>query len=126
MIKVLTLTALLTLTGCATVSMVSKEAVVETQAAAEASELSKSAKAFTKTAEAEGWAGEQRGLMDFASALFSSDDDSSQSKTSSYAERISASEAAPAQVFETVAADVATAAEAFAGIQTLADQLLSA
>lgn len=125
MIKALTFAALLSLTGCATVSMVSKEAIVETNASAGSSELVRSAKAFTRTAEAEGWVGEQRGLMDYASALFSSESKDGSGNGASYAVRISASEAEPAQVFETVTADATAASQGFAEIQSLASDRLA-
>ena len=105
--------------------MVSKEAIVETGASEESSELARSSKAFTKTAETQGWVGEQRGLVDYASALFSSGPENASSKGASYATRISASEAAPATVFETITADATAASEGFAEIQSLASDRLA-
>lgn len=123
MMKALTCATLLTLSGCATVSMVSKDAVVESEQSEESSALSESATAFNTRAEARGWVGEPRGLMDFARVLLGGSGNGG-AKSGTYADRISASEADPADVFETITADAGAAHAAFSEVEALARTVL--
>ena len=124
MMKAIPCAAFFLLSACATVSMVSQEAVVETGADTQASALGQSADEFTQTAAEEGWVSEQRSLMDFANILFGGDSEQTDRNPASYAERISAAEAEVADVFSTVTADTRNAAEAFSQIQLLSSAAL--
>ena len=112
------------LTGCATVSMVSTDAIVETERSDESSALAESARAFNTRAEAQGWVGEPRSLMDFASVLFSGNSEQTGRKAGTYAERIAASDEDVATVFETITDDARSTLQAFSEVQTVADTLL--
>ena len=118
----------LALSGCATVSMVSQEAVVETEATEVQSDVHKSARAFEDLAETEGWVGGGGGLAGLADMLFGSDDDGARNDSASttYAERVSARSAEPASVFDTIAADADQAAKSLTELEQLANELLKA
>lgn len=116
----------LLMTGCATVSMVSQEAVVETGATEAQSEVRKSAEAFETLAETEGWVSENGGLAGLAGMLFGDDGDAGEKTASTYAERVSASDGKPAAVFGTVATDAEKAARALEDLDQLASDLLKA
>ncbi len=115
---------MLTLSGCATVSMVSQDALVESEQTVESSALAESAKAFNTRAEAQGWIGEPRGLMDFAKVLFGGENGDTDTKSGTYADRISASEGEPVEVYETISSDTASARRAFTEVGDLAQTLL--
>ena len=115
---------MLTLSGCATVSMVSRDAVVLNEQTVESSALAESAKAFNTRAEAQGWIGEPRGLMDFAKVLFGGDESGNDTTNGTYAERISASDGEPAVVYEAISSDTASARRAFTEVGNLAQTLL--
>jgi uncharacterized protein YceK len=117
----LSLTALL-LSGCATVSMVSKQAVVEAEAAQEQSEVRKQAKAFEARAEDQGWVSQNGGLAGLANMLFGAGEGQARS---SYAERVSASADRPQLVFGKVASDADAAASELADLDRLAVELLN-
>ena len=116
----------LLMTGCATVSMVSQEAVVETGATETQSEVRKSAEAFETLAETEGWVSENGGLAGLASMLFGDERNAGEKTASTYAERVSASDGKPAAVFGTVATDAEKAARALEDLDRLAGDLLKA
>lgn len=124
MMKAIPCAALFLLSACATVSVVSRDAVVETGAGAEDSALSQSAAAFTETAKTEGWVSEQRSLMDFANILFGGDSEQTDRSGASYAERIQAAETDATEVFTRVRDDAQQAAQAFEGVQMLASETL--
>ena len=124
MLKALTCVSLFLVTGCATVSMVSKEAVVETQLAQEQSQLRQSSDAFKSKAEDAGWVSESRGLMDFANILFGGSEQTD-GRPARYAEQIDAAEADLPVVFETIATDARSANEDLIAIDALASALLA-
>ena len=124
MIKVLTCVSLLLVSGCATVSMVSREAMVETETSVEQSQLRETADAFKTKAENAGWVSESRGLMDFANILFGGSEQTDR-RPANYAEQIDAANADPATIFTQITADAATATSDLAAIDTLASDLLS-
>ena len=118
----------LALSGCATVSMVSQEAVVETEATAVQSDVNKSARAFEDLAETEGWVSGGGGLAGLADMLFGSDDDGARKENASttYAERVSAGSAEPASVYDAIASDADKAAKSLTELEQLANELLKA
>lgn len=69
--------------GCATVSMVASEAMVETNLTAQESSLSKVANAYTDQAERKHWVEANKGFFGFARVLMdgASDDDTNSDKT---------------------------------------------
>lgn len=125
MMKVLSCVSVLLLTGCATVSMVSKEAVIETEMNSEQSALRESADAFKTSAETKGWVTESRGLMDFANILFGGSSEQTDRPATSYAEEIEAASANPAAVFTTIETDARAAANELEALDALATELLS-
>ena len=124
MMKALTCAALLTLSGCATVSMVSTDAIVESECSVESSELAEAATAFNTRAEARGWVGEPRGLMDFAKVLLGGGSEDGGTTAGTYADQISAANAPVTDVFQTIIADSNAAQTAFSEVDTLARTLL--
>lgn len=113
----------LLLTGCATVSMVSQEAVVETETREDQSEVRQGAEAFETLAETEGWVSQGGGLAGLANMLFG-EEDSGEAAPASYADRVSAKDAKPEAVFSTVAGDAKKAAQSLADLDQLASDLL--
>lgn len=118
----------LALSGCATVSMVSQEAVVETEATEVQSDVHNSARAFEDLAESEGWVSGGGGLAGLADMLFGSDDDGARKEKASttYAERVSAGSAEPASVYDAIASDADKAAKSLTELEQLANELLKA
>ncbi|WP_084418184.1 hypothetical protein [Henriciella litoralis] len=124
MTKIFCCLALLMLSGCATVSMVSEQAIVETTATAEQSEMRKTAAEFETLAETEGWVGESRGLAGIASMLFGSKSDNSEPTPVSYSERVTKDAKAQA-VYQTIASDARRATQELSALQAVADDVLA-
>ncbi|MEQ9315413.1 MAG: hypothetical protein RLN72_06130 [Henriciella sp.] len=125
MMKVLSCVSVLLLTGCATVSMVSQEAVIETETNSEQSALRESAEAFKANAETKGWVTESRGIMDFANILFGGSSEQTDRPAANYAEQIDAANADPAAVFTMIETDARAAATDLQALDELATTLLA-
>ncbi|WP_143434624.1 MULTISPECIES: hypothetical protein [Henriciella] len=124
MMKVLSSLSILLLSGCATVSMVSKEAIVETSLASEQSALRESATTFKVNAEAEGWVSESKGLADFANILFGGASEQTDRAPASYGDKIGAGDLAVEEVFRTIETDARQAATSLQQLDLLAEELL--
>ena len=72
------------LSGCATVSMVASEATVETGLTVEESSLRKVSSAYTDLAERKNWIEESKGLLDFARVLMNGASDDKADGDESY------------------------------------------
>lgn len=116
--------ATLALTGCTTVSMVSKQAIVETELTAQQSEVRERAEAFEAMAADEGWVMQAGGLSGLADMLFGADQSATDVTSQSYAQTIAASAEEPAAIFATVEADAATAARSLQELDLIATALL--
>ncbi|MGB3624241.1 MAG: hypothetical protein WA989_00335 [Henriciella sp.] len=125
MMKVLSCVSVLLVSGCATVSMVSQEAVIETETNSEQSALRETAEAFKTSAETRGWVTESRGLMDFANILFGGTSEQTDRPTANYAEQIDAASADPASVYTTIETDARSAALELEALDALATDLLA-
>ncbi|WP_156807968.1 hypothetical protein [Henriciella marina] len=115
--------ATLTLTGCTTVSMVSKQAIVETELTEQQSEVRQKAEAFETLAENEGWVTEANGISGLADMLFGGDAAATKPDRT-YAENIAFSAKEPAQLYATVLSDVSRAADSLEELDQLAETLL--
>ena len=122
MMKALACISLLFLSGCATVSMVSKESVVQTEAAANSSLLRESSESFKLVAVEEGWVNESRSLMDFANILFGGESEQTGREVDSYADLINAADGGEATVYSRIEADATRAADDLAVLVYLADE----
>ena len=116
---------MLLLTGCATVSMVSSQGIVEAETEKPSSPMEVSSQAFQKTAEAEGWVAGSRGLAGLASMLFGGNAEDKAPQTVSYAERLEAETAETSVVFKMIAIDAERAAEDMSHLDGLAETLLA-
>ena len=116
--------ATLALTGCTTVSMVSKQAIVETELTEQQSEVRERAEAFEAMAADEGWVMQSGGLSGLADMLFGADQSATDVTSQSYAQTIAASAEEPAAIFATVEADAATAARSLQELDLIATALL--
>ncbi len=99
---------LLPLAGCATVSMVSGEALVETKATPEQSKLRNVSNAYTKRAKSENWVTPSNSLMGFAKVLM---DGASEHRDMphTYAEIIEAQTGDVAGLYQRIAMDISAA-----------------
>lgn len=116
--------ATLTLTGCTTVSMVSRQAIVETELTEQQSEVRQKAEAFESMAENEGWVTEASGLSGLSDMLFGGDDDAASKPARTYAEKIAFSDEKPATLYATVLSDASKAADSLEELDQLAATLL--
>ena len=116
--------ATLALTGCTTVSMVSKQAIVETELTEQQSEVRERAQAFEAMATDEGWVSQAGGLSGLADMLFGADQPVSEVSSLSYAQTIAASAEEPAAIYATVEADASAAARSLQELDLIATALL--
>lgn len=116
--------ATLALTGCTTVSMVSKQAIVETELTEQQSEVRERAQAFEAMAADEGWVRQAGGLSGLADMLFGADQAASEVSSLSYAQTIAASAEEPAAIYATVEADASAAARSLQELDLIATGLL--
>lgn len=116
--------ATLALTGCTTVSMVSKQAIVETELTEQQSEVRERAQAFEAMAADEGWVSQAGGLSGLADMLFGADQPASEVASLSYAQTIAASAEEPAAIYATVEADASAAARSLQELDLIATALL--
>ena len=78
------------LSGCATVSMVASEATVETDLTAEESSLRKVSSAYTDLAERKNWIEENKGLLGFARVLMNGTSDDEANDQATYLDQVQA------------------------------------
>lgn len=104
--------------------MVSKQAIVETEIAAEQSALRDSADAFKTSAETQGWVSESRGLADFANILFGGASEQTDRAPASYSDKIGAGDEDVDAVFQTIETDARQAATSLTELDVLAGELL--
>ncbi|MCH2458230.1 MAG: hypothetical protein MK186_09275 [Henriciella sp.] len=116
--------ATLALTGCTTVSMVSKQAIVETELTDQQSEVRERAQAFEAMAADEGWVRQAGGLSGLADMLFGAEQSASDASSLSYAQTIAASAEEPAAIYATVEADASAAARSLQELDLIATALL--
>ena len=116
--------ATLALTGCTTVSMVSKQAIVETELTDQQSEVRERAQAFEAMAADEGWVRQAGGLSGLADMLFGAEQSASDASSLSYAQTIAASAEEPAAIYATVEADASAAARSLHELDLIATALL--
>lgn len=116
--------ATLALTGCTTVSMVSKQAIVETELTEQQSEVRERAEAFEAMAADEGWVMQSGGLSGLANMLFGADQAGDETPSRTYAQTIAASADEPEAIYATVEADASTAARSLEELDLIASALL--
>lgn len=104
--------------------MVSKQAIVETEITQNQSEVRQKAEAFETLAQNEGWVSESGGMAGLAHMLFGSGEDQQASSMPTYADRVSASEDKPVEVYRAVARDAKRAADTLGELDRIAGQLL--
>ncbi|MEL7546413.1 MAG: hypothetical protein AAGJ84_07165 [Pseudomonadota bacterium] len=114
------------LSGCATVSMVSGQAMVETGLIKEASSVEQVCDAYVAKAEAEAWIRPSPGLFGFARTLLNGDSDSESAETSPYLERIGAGTADTALLLKTITQDLGRARSGLEIVTQEASQSLEA
>lgn len=115
--------AAISLSGCATISMVPVESSKSVSLASQPSSLSAAARNFCDLAEGENWVVESKGLLKVAQALF--DGEELEDDTKTYAVKIKASEAALPDVLSTVLSDIVEAEQAMADLNRIAMNYLS-
>lgn len=125
MMKAISLATALMLSGCATVSMVSKTAVIESETTEQQSELRLASEKFQETAESEGWVSESRSLVDFASILFGGKSEQTDRASDSYAERVSATDAELPAVYQQISADALQASSGLEALDLIARSILA-
>lgn len=118
--KALACISLIFLSGCATVSMVSKESFVQTEASANSSLLRESSESFKLAAVEQGWVSESRSLMDFANILFGGQSEESDREVHSYAELVEAGDGEVDAVYRRIGADARKASDELAVLVQLA------
>ena len=115
--------ATLALSGCTTVSMVSKQAIVETELTEQQSEVRERAQAFEAMAADKGWVSQSGGLSGLTDMLFGAPDgDAAPART--YAQTIAASAEEPAAIYATVEAHASKAARSLEELDLIATALL--
>jgi len=97
------------LSGCATVSMVASEATVETGLTVEESSLRKVSSAYTDLAERKNWIEESKGLLDFARVLMNGASDDKADGDESYSAQVQAQGGAALDQAKFIRADIESA-----------------
>ena len=98
------------LTGCATVSMVASEATVETDLTAKESSLRKVSSAYTDLAERNNWIEENKGLLGFARVLMNGTSDDETNGRVAYLDKVQAQSETPLEQAEFIRTDIEGAA----------------
>ncbi len=98
------------LSGCATVSMVASEAIVETDRTAEESSLRKVSSAYTELAERKNWIEENTGLLGFARVLMNGTSDEDKTGQKTYLDQVQSQSEAPSEQAEFIRTDIEGAA----------------
>lgn len=98
------------LSGCATVSMVASEAIVETDLTAKESSLRKVSSAYTDLAERKNWIEENKGLLGFARVLMNGASDDDADIQATYLDQVQAQSETPAEQAEFIRTDIEGAA----------------
>lgn len=112
------------LSGCATVSVVSGEALVEADLSQEQTALRTAASGFCDMAEKEGWVEASNGFANLASILMHGQKQSA-ARADSYGEHISAETAPAADVVSRIAADADAAREGLVAVRQEARTMLA-
>jgi len=100
----------ISLSGCATVSMVASEATVETNRSVDESSLRKVSSAYTDLAERKNWIEENKGLLGFARVLMNGTSDDEASGEVTYLDQVQAQSEAPLDQAKFIRADIESAA----------------
>jgi len=100
----------ISLSGCATVSMVASEAIVETNLSADESSLRKVSSAYTDLAERKNWIEENKGLLGFARVLMNGTSDDAANGQATYLDQVQAQSEAPLVQAKLIRADIESAA----------------
>lgn len=116
--------ATLALSGCTTVSMVSKQAIVETELTEQQSEVRERAQAFEAMAADKGWVSQSGGLSGLTDMLFGANSDGDAAPARTYAQTIAASAEEPAAIYATVEAHASKAARSLEELDLIATALL--
>ncbi len=96
--------------ACATVSMVSTEATVETGISSEQSSLRKISSAYIEQAERKSWIAKNKGLLGFAKVLMDGSSKDGEAKTASYTQNLQDQAAATNQQISLLTTDIESAA----------------
>ena len=94
------------LSGCATVSMVASEATVETDLTAEESSLRKVSSAYTDLAERKNWVEENKGLLGFARVLLNGTSDEETNGQDTYLDQVQSQSEAPSEQADFIRTDI--------------------
>lgn len=116
---------LLALSGCATVSMVPDQALIERPATEEQTALRAASDAYCADLADRGWVSGDNGLAGLASIVLNGVDEE-RAASESYADRIGAASADPATVIQRIAEDAATARTGLAQVISEAEGVLDA
>ncbi len=111
--SVIGLLCAVTMTGCATVSMVPGEAILETELTADQSALRDASDAYCDGAAHAGWVGPDNGIMNIAAILLNGRQPGDQSR-STYLDRIRAEQLSPDEIAMRVGMDARDAADGLA------------
>lgn len=98
------------LSGCATVSMVASEATVETDLTAEESSLRKVSSAYTDLAERKNWIEENTGLLGFARVLLNGTSDEETNGQETYLDQVQSQSEARSEQADFIRTDIEGAA----------------
>jgi uncharacterized protein YceK len=98
------------LSGCATVSMVASEALVETNLSAEESSLRKVSNAYTDQAERKNWIAKSEGLLGFARILMDGSNSSASSELGPYSASVLNDTVSQEDQIDRVRSDIESAA----------------
>ena len=112
------------LTACATVSVVPGNATVSTSVTQEQSELRAASLAFNETAVSRGWVSEGRGMLDIARVLVEGAPSQDTDQRSTYADLIGVGVRSEAELAATIIADARDAAAALSKVSGVAAALL--
>ena len=96
--------------GCATVSMVASEAMVETNLTNEKSSLRKVSDAYTDRAERENWIAKSAGILGFARVLMDGASEEEQDSASPYTLQVKADAPSGSDQIDLIRADIESAA----------------
>jgi len=92
--------------GCATVSMVASEAMVETDLSSNSSSLRKVSDAYTELAERKSWVAKNKGILGFARVLMDGAADSEENDANPYAKQVQENAALSSAQIEFIRVDI--------------------
>lgn len=116
----------MSLSACATVSVLPGTAVVETPVSEEQSTLRNASTAFGETAVSRGWVTQTRGMFDLARVLVDGQDAEEDTPGQTYAELIGVNVRSAEDVAVTVSTDAKDAAAALSNVSSAATEFLAA